>query len=402
MTAWPDALVRVFFWMALVGTVTSAIFCGLAVVAARRFAARKRTAARVRPLFTPPVSVLKPLHGAEPFLRESIESFFRQDYPAPYEILFCARREDDAGLQIAHELAAAHPQQPVRIMACGEPQYPNPKMYSLGVMSEAAAYPHLVTSDADARVSPDYLLQCVQSLAPGHTERGRPGELASCLYVGHVDEGGLFTHLDAAGKSVEMASGVLVADMLNGTDFALGVTMILQKQAFADAGGYADLGDHWAEDFVLGHRLHALGRGVEMSTHVIKLVVADLGVVRSFRDQLRWMQSTRRSRPWGHLGTGLTFAMPFGLLGFAVEAAHGAWAGALLFLGAAVFNRMLQAWVLLRVLGSERVGWYTAIYPLRDLLGFLVWCCSYLPADTRYHGTRFRIMPDGRLLADAD
>lgn len=402
MTPRSGVLTQVLFWSAVAGTVTSSIFCGLAMIAAARFARRRKKIFRTPAVFTPPVSVLKPLHGAEPGLRESIESFFQQEYPAPYEILFCARREDDAGLQIAREVAAGYPQQTVRMIACGEPAFPNPKMFSLAVMSEAAAYPHFVTSDADARVSADYLLRCVQSLAPGHTENGRPVELASCLYVGHVDRGGLFTHLDAAGKSVEMGSGVLVADMLNGTDFALGVTMILQKQAFADAGGYADLGNHWAEDFVLGHRLRARGRGVEMSTHVIKLVVADWGVVRSFRDQLRWMQSTRRSRPWGHLGTGLTFAMPFGLLGFAVEAVRGAWTGGLLFLGIAMLNRMLQAVVLLRVLQSERIVFYTALYPLRDLLGFVIWCCSYLPADTRYHGTRFRIMPNGRLQADAE
>ena len=372
------------------------------MTAAGRFARRKRQADRKPPVFTPPISVLKPLHGAEPGLRGSLESFFQQDYPAAYEVVFCARREDDAGLTIARQIAAMHPQQAVQFMACGEPQFPNPKMFSLAVMSEAAAYPCLITSDADARVAPDYLLRCIQSLAPDHVERGRPVELASCLYTGYVDRGGLFTHLDAAGKTVEMGAGVLVADMLNETDFALGVTMILRRQAFADAGGFADLGDHWAEDFVLGNRLHALGRGVEMSTHVIKLVVADLGPVRSFRDQLRWMQSTRRSRPWGHLGTGLTFAMPFGLLGFAVEAARGAWTTALLFLAVAMLNRMLQAGVLLRVLGSARCGLYTVLYPLRDLLGFVVWCCSYLPADTRYHGTRFRIMPDGRLQADAD
>ena len=402
MMSVPGAGARVLFSLAVIGTVTSAIFCGLTLVAAARFGRRKRHAERTPPLFTPPISLLKPLHGAEPGLRESIESFFGQDYPSPYEILFCARCEDDAGLRIAREIAALHPEQPVRVIICGDPQFPNPKMFSLSVMSEAASYPHFITSDADARVSRDYLLRCVQSIAPGHTEHGRPVELASCLYLGHVDRGGLFTHLDAAGKSVEMGSGVLVADMLNGTDFALGVTMILQRQAFLDAGGYAELGNHWAEDFVLGHRLHALGRGVEMSTHIIKLIVADLGAARSFRDQLRWMQSTRRSRPWGHLGTGLTFAMPFGLLGFAVEAARGAWPGALLFLAVAILNRMLQAYGMLRVLGSERTGFYTLIYPLRDLLGFVVWCCSYLPADTRYHGTRFRIMPNGRLQADAE
>ncbi len=388
--------------IALLGTVTSAIFSGMAVAAAIRFAQRREETCRTPPSFLPPVSVLKPLHGAEPGLRESIESFFQQDYPASYELLFCARHEEDAGLQIAREVAALHPGQPVRILVCGEPELPNPKMYSLSVMSEAAAFSHLVTSDADARVRPDYLLRCIQSLAPGHREHGRQVELASCLYAGRVDHGSLFTHMDAAGKSVEMGSGVLVADMLSGTDFALGVTMILNKQAFADAGGYSDLGHHWAEDFVLGHRLRALGRGVEMSTHVIQLVVADLGFLRSFRDQLRWMQSTRRSRPWGHLGTGLTFALPFGLLGFVVEAAQGRWAAALLFLCFAVFHRTLQALVLLRVLRSEHLSLHTAIYPLRDLLGFLVWCCSYLPADTRYHGTRFRIMPDGRLRAEGE
>ena len=391
------------FWFAVVGSVTAAIFCGLVVVAAVRFGRRRAAALRVPPTFTPPISVLKPLHGTEPGLEESLESFFKQDYPALYEILFCARREDDAGLQLARKVAAQYPEQTVRVIACGEPQYPNPKMYSLGVMSEAAMYEHFVTSDADARVSRDYLLRCVQALAPGHTVNGKPVALASCLYVGHVDPGGsLFTKLDAVGKSVEMGSGVLVADMLSGTDFALGVTMILRRQAFADAGGYADLGNYWAEDFVLGNRLAEQGRGVEMSTHVIRLMVADQGVARSFRDQLRWMQSTRRSRPLGHLGTGLTFAMPFGLLGFAVEAARGAWGAAALFLAIAVVNRMVQAAVMLRALGAEQVVFQTVIYPLRDLLGFVVWCCSYLPADTRYHGTRFRIMPDGRLLADTE
>ncbi|AFL89780.1 hypothetical protein Terro_3566 [Terriglobus roseus DSM 18391] len=392
---------NVLFWIAVVGTVTSMIFCGLALAAALRFYRRRLVALRTPATFAPPISILKPLHGREPGLEASIESFFQQDYPAPYEILFCARHLEDEGIQLAHEIAQRYPSQPVRYYACGEPLFPNPKMFSLGVMSETALYPHLVTSDADARVTPDYLLRCIQSLAPGHTVQGRQVELGSCLYIGHVDKGGLFTHLDAVGKTVEMGSGVLVADMLSGTDFALGVTMILQKKTFADGGGYADLGNHWAEDFVLGNRLAAAGRGVEMSTHVIKLVVADQGIVRSFRDQLRWMQSTRRSRPAGHLGTGLTFAMPFGLLGFVVEAMRSHWIAAVAFLAIAIGNRMLQAFTMLRVLGAEEIAFQTVIYPLRDLLGFVVWCSSYLPADTSYHGTKFRIMPDGTLKADA-
>ena len=377
--------------LAWVGIVTSAIYCGLVVRAAARFGRRRRTALAAPNAYTPPVSLLKPLHGAEPGLEHNLESFFQQTYPAPYEIIFCARHEADAGLQLARTVATRHPAVHARFLACGEPEFPNPKMFSLAAMTEAAVYDVLVTSDADARVAPDYLLRCVQELAPPKME------LASCLYLGMTDHPGLFLRLDALGKSVEMSAGVLVADMLSGTNFALGVTMILRKRAFAEAGGCADLGNYWAEDFVLGNRLAAQGRGVAMATHVIGLVVTADSVAQGLRNQLRWAQSTRRSRPWGHLGTGLTFAVPFGLIGFAAEAARGRWLAALLFLLAACINRWIEAAMVLRALGARDSRLDVLLYPLRDLLGGCIWLASYLPADTQYHGTQFRIMPDGRL-----
>lgn len=388
--------------VALLGTASSLVFCGMTVVAALRFRRRRLQAQAEPATFVPAVSVLKPLHGAEPGLEQNLESFFQQEYPGSYELLFCARHPDDAGLAIARSLARKYPAVQARILTCGEPRFPNPKMYSLSVMTDAAQHSVLVTSDADARVAPDYLLRCVQELRPD-----RNVTLASCLYLGTTDPGaGFFTRLDALGKSVEMSSGVLVADMLNGTDFALGVTMILHRDAFNKAGGCEELGHFWAEDFVLGNRLAGQGLGVRMSTHVIRLVVTAESIADSFRNQLRWMQSTRRSRPAGHLGTGLTFAMPFGLLGFAVEAFRGKWMAAWLFLGVACLNRMAQAAVVLDALGETEASGSLAVakgalvYPLRDLLGSMVWLASYLPADTSYHGTQFRIMPDGTLQRD--
>ena len=345
------------------------------------------------------MSVLKPLHGADPELATNLESYFQQEYAAPYEILFCARQQDDAGLQVARRVATLYPEQPVRFLVCGEPQYPNPKMYSLGVMAHAAAHEVVLPSDADCRVERDYLLRSVQALAP---EQAQAAALSFAFYRGAVESGGLLLHLDAAGKSVEMAAGVLVADMLSGTDFALGVSMALYRSRFEQAGGFEELGGYWAEDFVLGNRLAAAGERVDISTKVVEMVLTDRGGLRSLQDQLRWMQSTRRSRPWGHLGTGLTFAMPFGLLGCVVEVLSLRWAWAACFFALALLNRWVQAYVLLRALGEQRrLVRYTLLYPLRDLLGFGVWLCSYLPADTRYHGTRFRIMPDGRLLEAA-
>jgi ceramide glucosyltransferase len=377
------------FYSALAGTVTSTIYCGMVLVGAMRFARRKRREERAAEDFLPPVSVLKPLHGAEPDLEENLKRFFDLDYPE-YELLFCARHASDAGLQMAQRIAAGHPEVRARFLTCGEPQFPNAKMWSMAALAEAAEYDTLVTSDADARVSRDYLRRSVRELIDPRRE------LASCLYVGRTT-GGLAAQLDAVGKSVEMAGGIFVADMIEGgTRFALGVSMVLRREAFEKAGGYEDLGQYYAEDFVLGNRLAEQGFGVRMANYVVRIMVLPQGLRESFRDQLRWMKSTRRSRPAGHLGTGLTYAVPFGLLGLAWGVIAGLPGLGLLWLLATCVNRWLMAAVVLWALEDEQAGKPTLIYPLRDLLGFAVWVASYMGDEMQYHGGAYSLGVGGR------
>lgn len=386
---------RVWFWVAAIGTATATIYSAMVMVGAVRFGLRKRREDAAPATFLPAVSVLKPLHGTEPGLEENLRRFFELDYPE-YEVVFCARYATDAGLQIAERVAAAYPGVGARFLTCGEPRFPNAKMWSLARLAEAAKHEVLVTSDADARVERDYLRRCVQALADGRTA------LASCLYVGRATggwAGGFAAQLDAVGKSVEMSGGILVADMLEGTRFALGVTMILRRETFQQAGGYEELGQWFAEDFVLGNRLTEKGLGVRMSNHVIRLMVLPQGFRESFRDQLRWMKSTRRSRPAGHLGTGLTFAVPFGVLGLMWGLASGQVVAGLLWLLGTCADRWVMAAVVLWALGDERAAVPVLIYPLRDLLGGVLWVSSYVGGPPEYRGGAFELGEDGRFRA---
>jgi ceramide glucosyltransferase len=389
-------LVQVVFWVAAVGSVTSSIYCGMVLAAAARFGLRRRRERREPADFLPAVSMLKPLHGTEPGMERNLETFFEQQYPGEFELLFCARFDTDEGLRLARAVGARYPHVDAQYVTCGEPmpKFHNAKVYSLAKLDSVAKNDLFVTSDADVRVTSDYLLRMVQTLKDPHVG------LASCVYIGTAHEGAtLASQLDAVGKSVEMTSGVLVADMIEGTKFALGATMAVRRKSFQDVGGFDELGQFYADDFVLGNRLAAQGTGVRLATHVIRLMVQDSPFWLSFKNQLRWMQSTRRSRPWGHLGTGLTFAMPFGAFGLLWGLLSGHAALGVLWLLAMVVNRWLQAGAILSVLGDSERVYNALIYPLRDVLGSLLWLGSYGGENFYYRGKVYKLKEGGRVEA---
>src|SRR5580704_17236199 len=95
--------------VAIVGTLSSTVFLGfvLAGVAKFRAESRKLLLPPAADADLPAVSMIKPVHGLEPQLRENIESFFRQEYPR-FEILFGADSEDDGALEVVREVSARY------------------------------------------------------------------------------------------------------------------------------------------------------------------------------------------------------------------------------------------------------------------------------------------------------
>ncbi len=297
--------------IALFGLITSSVFTGMTLAAVPRFLRERKAAEnelRRRPGFTPPLTLLKPLAGAEPDLEAHLASFFEQDYPE-FEILFCARQPNDAGLEIARRVGARYPHIPAKFMSTGEPPYINAKVASMELMEKSAAHDILVISDSDVRVTPDYLRAVALPFADE-----KVGGMC-CLYRGIAAGGGLWARLEAVGMSVEMTAGVLVARMMEGMQFVLGPTMAFRRDVIRRMGGFKVTADYCADDFVLGNETFKLGQTVVLSHHAIDHIVINLSLMSSLKHQVRWMKSTRFSRPKGHFGTALTFSMPFGLLG---------------------------------------------------------------------------------------
>jgi ceramide glucosyltransferase len=371
--------------VALVGTLSSAVFLGLALVGVIRFRsdARKQFASVPVDANLPPVSVLKPVHGLEARLKENIESFFRQDYP-DYEVLFAADEADDPALQVVREVCARYPRIRSRVLVTGTP-WPNPVVYSFHCLAEAAAHNILVTTDSDVGVDSRYLREIVPPLLDPQVG------MVTCVYRGK-NAAGFFSGLTAIGMSVEMTAGVLVANLLEGMKFGLGPTTVVRKDSLASIGGYSALKVYIAYDFAIGNLIAKAGYRVVLSGHIIDHVVNQKSFRRMWQNQLRWAQTTRYSRPKGHFGSGLIFAVPYGLLGFLAAAGLGHWGLGAILLSATVLNRVAEAWLVgwmvVRDPQVRRAPW---LYPLRDLLGFLVWFASYLNLRYVWRDSRFEL-----------
>ena len=216
-------------------------------------------------------------------------------------------------LEVVREVCARYPHIRTRILVTGTP-WPNPVVYAFHCMAEAAAHEILVTTDSDVEVDPHVICEksCRRLLDP------QVG-MVTCVYRGK-NAAGFFSGLTAIGMSVEMTAGVLVANLLEGMKFGLGPTTVVRKDSLASIGGYTALQDYIAYDFAIGNLIAKAGYRVVLSGHVIDHVVNQKSFRHMWQNQLRWAQTTRYSRPKGHFGSGLIFAMPYGLLGFVAAA----------------------------------------------------------------------------------
>jgi ceramide glucosyltransferase len=389
-----DFVWRALLILALAGSFTSTVYLALTLVATVRHLRRARVAqaaASASPTASlPPVTIFKPVHGMEEQLAANLESFFQQDYP-DYEVIFGVRDMENPAAKIAQEIRARYPRIPSRLIVSGPPAWPNAKVFSLDKMIAASSRQYFIISDSDVRVAPDFLRNVIPPLLEPTVG------LVTCMYRG-IPASDFWSWLEALGLSVEMSSGVMVADMIEGMRFALGPAMAARRDAIEAIGGIAAVADYYSDDFELGNRIWAKGYKVILSHHIVCNVLTSRSPLRTMGDQLRWMKSTRYSRPAGHAGTGLTYAMPFGILGLISAAALGhPWLALELF-ALAYVNRVIQAVV---------VGWSVArdpravglcwLYPLRDFFGFVAWAISYTSRDFYWRGETYRFGKGGKI-----
>lgn len=354
----------------------AAVYSLLSILAAWRYLAARPPALKS----IEPISVLKPLAGLDLDLESHLRTFFEQDYTA-FEILFAVRRGDDPAAQVVSKLQKQYPNIPTRLIVTGEPPYPNAKVYSLERMLAAAANDLVVMSDSDIQVTADLLRTVAAEFQDKHVG------VATCPYRA-LPGPSFWSRLETTGMNADFWASALVARMVEGVRFAVGPTIVARRSVLESIGGFDCLKDYLAEDFVMGKFAAEAGHGVILSSYVIDHHIDSVTLGQSVAHRLRWVRSTRRSRPMGYLGQLFTMPLPLALFLFFVK--PGWWPVPLIAIGI----RFLAAYtVSVRVL-KARLNWL--LLPVEDLAGFCFWLAGFFGNTISWRGRRYRLYSDGR------
>ena len=368
--AWPIAAVLLAGWLCLAGQ----------VVAARRFARRPLPRAAEQP----PVSVLKPLHGAEPGLYENLHSFLDQDYPA-LQIVLGVNRRQDLALDPARALIRDFPEAEIALVVDRHIRGSNRKVSNLENMLPAAHHQILVLADSDMRVGPRYLAAVTAPLG----ERG--AGVVTCLYKA-ASTGGVWSDLGALHINFGFLPNALLAEALDVGGGCFGATIALSRATLGRIGGFASLRDELADDRRIGDAVRAQGLAVVLSPYLVEARVHEPSLTALWRHELRWARTVRRLSPAGFVGSVATHPLA---LGFLAAAASGLRLIPCILFGFTCLLRWAAARAVARVLGlrTERL-W---LLPLRDLLSFAVFVASFFGRKVFWRDQNFHVEPSGRM-----
>ncbi len=364
------------------------IYYLLALYSASKYFHQARRNASPGGDFTPPISILKPIHGLDPEAYENFASFCHQDYTGDYEILFCVDGHHDASVPVIEQLVQDFPRHSIRVLYGSGRSATNDKVAKLARLASEAKYEVVVINDSDVRVRPDYLRTVVAPLAD--PTKGA----VTCFYVPTRDNT-LVQSLQSIGMVSDFYAGILVAWQLDGVKFALGPTIATTRTRIAGFGGFEALENRPADDLLVGRLIAEQGYEVKLLSYPVE-TVPDYHSMRSlYHKRLRWIVVMRHMRPWGHMGLIFTHGLPWSLLAIA---AHPTAAVAAAYFGGYLALRSAIVWEIgIRGLKQPVLWKKLPLIPVWDAMAFLIWLVSFARSTIRWRDGDYAIR-EGRLV----
>jgi ceramide glucosyltransferase len=313
-----------------------------------------------------PVSVLKPLCGAEPRLLSNLDTFCQQTHP-DYELVFGVRSPADPAIGVVDELRALHPSRDIKLVVDPSVHGSNPKVSNLINIALQARHNWLVVADSDISVDPDYLTNVTAPLVDA-----RVG-VVTCLYHARSEEG---FWAKMGGEFIDgwFAPSVRVSAALGSRSFGFGATLAFRRDTLEAIGGFESLRDRLADDFWLAEYARQKGLHTVLSPVVVHTDVIEQSFLHLWQREIRWLRTIRTLNPVGFAFVFVTFSWPLIALGACLS--HSTLSVAIASVGGAA--RLIARWRTRARKGIRPPSLREmALGPIRDVLLATQWIAAF-------------------------
>ena len=335
----------------------------------------------------PPVTVLKPLCGAEPGLHEHLRSFCQQNYPE-FQIVFGVRDAGDPACAVVKRLAAEFPSVPIELVINPQLHGNNLKISNLINMLPYARHDILAMADSDAFVGSDYLATVTAPLLDQDVG------LVTCIYRGTAT-GGIWSRLGAMYINEWYVPSVLLAWLFGYEGYVSGQTVCLRRDTLDALGGLRVMTNHLADDHRLGELVRGLGLRIVLSPYVVDGEHHEPTVASLTRHELRWMRTIHVLRPRSFRLIFITFSFPLAVLGLIAALSESPFsAAAWVLFGISLLARLVLHFVH-RLRDDRALVSDLWLLPVRDVLICWVWCRSFFTSHVTWRGNEFDVGSDG-------
>ncbi len=334
----------------------------------------------------PPVTILKPLHGAEPDLPARLAAFCRQDYDGSIQVVCGTQDYASAAATDVRGMRRDFPDKAIELVVDPRSHGVNRKISNLINMLPRARYDTLVISDADIVVGPGYLRTLAALLAAP-----RVGA-ATCLYYGIGGER-LWARLSALAINSHFLPQAIAAIGLGLAKSCFGATIALRRPVLDRIGGFPALADVLADDYAIGLAVRSAGYDIATAPFLVGHKCFESSLRQLVRHQLRVARTIKSIDPIGYAGSIVTHPWPLALLGML----SGSSAAALLAV-AVLASRVTLCRCVERRFELPRQNYW--LIPLQDIIAFAVYVTSFFGATIHWRGADYRVAGDGTLIGD--
>lgn len=331
-----------------------------------------------------PVSVLKPLKGVDPGLKQNLESFFLLDYPN-YEMIFSVADAFDPAIEIVEELMRKHPEANCRLVIGEEKVGINPKVNNLARSWDLAKHDLMLISDSNIRVNPSYLKRLV-----GHMDQSVG--VITAIVSGFAPKG-LGGQLETVYLNTFYARGMNLAFHV-GKPCVVGKSMLFRKSQAQRFGGIRALGGFIAEDYMFGEMMRKIGLRVVLMTDSIPQFIGQYSLKDFWLRHLRWGRIRRAQAPLPFYFEPLIACLPAGLMGGWAVHQWTALPVAYFLLVHLTFWALCDFVISLKLQGEVKL-WLPIAWFIREIISIPLWLQTAISNQVNWRGQKYQLYPGG-------